>query len=361
VHTAGVLDDGVTGSLTPERVDAVMRPKADAAWHLHELTAGMDLDAFVLFSAAAAAFGNAGQGSYAAANAFLDGLAARRQTEGRPGVSLAWGLWADASAMTGHLGQDDLARMNRGGVRALSAEHGLALLDAALARDEALLVPARLDVAGIRAQAARGESLPALWRSLVPAGGPVRAQAGPASPAQAGGLRADLAGLGEEQRTRVLGDVVRGCVAAVLGLRSAELVSPGRAFKDLGFDSLTALELRNRLNAVTGLRLPATLIFDCPTPGAVAVLLGSELAGGAGAGAAARLPVVADLDRLESVLSGLGPGCEAREDITRRLQTILSKWLEAQGTTESDDSDIGFDSATPDEVFGFLDEEFGSS
>ena len=156
MHAAGVLDDGVTGSLTPERVDAVMRPKADAAWHLHELTRGMNLDAFVLFSSASAAFGGLGQANYAAANAFLDGLAAARQAAGLPGVSLAWGLWADASAMTGHLGQDDLARMSRGGVRALSAEQGLALLDAALARDEALLVPARLDVAGMRARAARG-------------------------------------------------------------------------------------------------------------------------------------------------------------------------------------------------------------
>jgi acyl carrier protein len=372
VHAAGVLDDGVTGSLTPERVDAVMRPKADAAWHLHELTAGMNLDAFVLFSSASAAFGGLGQANYAAANAFLDGLAARRQTEGWPGVSLAWGLWADASAMTGHLGQDDLARMSRGGVRALSAEQGRALLDAALARDEALLVPARLDVAGMRAQAARGGILPAVWRGLVPPGGAVRVQASAAAAASAGvadpaggtgaadGLRAQLAGLGEEQRVRVLGDVVRGCVAAVLGHGSAEGIEAGRAFKDLGFDSLTALELRNRLNAVTGLRLPATLIFDCPTPGAVAVLLGSELAGGAGAGAAAaRLPVVADLDRLESVLSGLGPGCEAREDITRRLQTILSKWLKAQSAAKPPDPGVELRSATPDEVFDFLDKELG--
>jgi candicidin polyketide synthase FscB len=363
VHAAGILDDGVTQSLTPQRVDAVMRPKADAAWNLHQLTSGMDLRDFVLFSAAAGTFGTPGQANYAAANGYLDGLAARRRATGLPAVSLAWGLWADASGMTGHLGAGDRARMARGGMQPITAEQGLALLDAALARDEPLLVPARLDVAGQRAAAARGEEIPPLWRLLVPAvshaqaaggasGAPGRGSGG--SPADA--LRQQLAGLGAAERDQVLTDLVRAHTAAVLGFRSPSEIAEGRSFKDLGFDSLTALELRNRLNSGTGLRLPATLIFDCPTPGAVAGYLRAELV----ADDAALLPAFADLDHLEALLSAMPPGCDERDDITRRLQTMLSKWLKAQGTAKPKEPAVELRSATPDEVFDFLDKELGS-
>ena len=196
IHTAGVLDDGVTGSLTPARVEAVMRPKADAAWHLHELTAGLDLDAFVLFSSVAAVLGNAGQGNYAAGNEFLDALASRRRTAGLPATSLAWGLWADASAMTGHLDGAAWTRMAGGEMAALAAEEGLALLDLAVGRDEALLVPVRLDLAGLRAQAGRAGDLPPLLHSLVPPRGTLARPAASAAAAQAGShaLREQLAG-----------------------------------------------------------------------------------------------------------------------------------------------------------------------
>ena len=287
VHAAGVLDDGVTGSLTPARVDAVMRPKTDTAWHLHELTAGADLESFVLFSSAAATFGGAGQGNYAAANTFLDALAARRRAAGLPAVSLAWGLWADASAMTGHLSQGERSRISRGGVAELSTADGLALLDLAAGRDEPALVPARLDVAGLRAMAARGGEVPALWRGLAAQpGGPARPQA---SGSGADGLarsveslRERLAGLPGPDRDRVLLDLVRAHVAAVLGHASPEAIEalgPDRAFTDLGFDSLTAVELRNRLNAATGLRLPATLVFDYPAPVVLADHLRAQLLG----------------------------------------------------------------------------------
>ena len=280
VHAAGVLDDAVTGSLTPGRVDAVMRPKADAAWHLHELTAAMDVQDFVLFSSAAAVFGSPGQGNYAAANAFLDGLAAHRRAAGLPAVSLAWGLWADDSGMTGHLSRGDRARIGRG-MAGLAAAEGLALLDLALARDEALLVPVRLDLAGLRAQAARGAALPVLWRGLV--GSVARPETAPAG-APGGGsaadsLRQQLAGLSVAERDRVLVDLVRGHSAAVLGHASAEPVEASRAFSEIGFDSLTAVELRNRLNVATGLQLPATLIFDYPSPAVLGRFLRTELVG----------------------------------------------------------------------------------
>jgi acyl carrier protein len=373
IHAAGVLDDGVTEALTPGRIDAVMRPKADAAWHLHELTQDADLNAFVLFSAGAATFGGAGQGNYAAANTFLDGLAYRRQAAGLPAVSLAWGLWADASAMTGHLGLGDLARMERAGVAAMSAAEGLALLDAALARDEALLVPVRLDLAGLRAQAARGAALPPLWRDLVHpvtsapsvpgspldrAAAPAPAPGEPDGPAGSGdGLRRQLAGLAGPDRELVLTDLVRTHAAAVLGYASADAVGAERSFKDLGFDSLTALELRNQLNTATGLRLPATLIFDCPTPGAVAGYLRTEIVPD---DTAVRVPVITELDQLESALSGVAPDSGMCEDITRRLQFIMSKWMKAQREEKPRGSAIEFQSATPDEVFDFLDKELGS-
>ena len=282
IHAAGILDDGVTGSLTPARVQAVMRPKADAAWHLHELTRDTDLDMFILFSSAAATLGTAGQGNYAAGNAFLDALAAYRRAAGLPATSLAWGLWADASAMTGHLGSTDRARMAREGLAALSAADGLALLDAAVARDEALLVAARLDMAGLRASAARGQDIPLLWRTLVPQPGGPLASGRPAAATgrdAAGGLRRQLAGLPGPDRDKMLLDVVRAHAAAVIGHASAEAIEPGRAFRDMGFDSLTAVELRNRLNAATGLRLPATLVFDYPAPVVLAEFLRSRLLG----------------------------------------------------------------------------------
>ena len=156
VHTAGVLDDGVIEALTPQRLAAVLRAKADAAWWLHELTRELDLAWFVVYSSAAATFGSAGQGNYAAANAVLDALAEQRRAAGLVGQSLAWGLWEQAIGMTGHLDQADLARMGRAGIGALSAEQGLALFDAAVRSDRPQLVPIRLDLAGLRRVGAGG-------------------------------------------------------------------------------------------------------------------------------------------------------------------------------------------------------------
>ncbi|MFE9009906.1 beta-ketoacyl reductase, partial [Streptomyces sp. NPDC007875] len=254
VHTAGVLDDGVVGSLTPERLARVLRPKVDAAWNLHELTRDLDLSAFVLFSSAAGVFGNAGQGNYAAANAFLDALAQHRAGRGLAGTSLAWGLWADSSAMTGELDDADVSRMSRGGVVALSATEGLELFDAAGRLGEALLVPMALDMAALRGQAASGALAP-LFRGLVR----VPARRAAEGAAASGALARRLAGLDAAEQLDALLDLVCTNVATVLGYAGPETVDPDRSFRELGFDSLTAVELRNALGAVSELRLPATL------------------------------------------------------------------------------------------------------
>ncbi|MFI6349949.1 type I polyketide synthase [Streptomyces sp. NPDC050560] len=282
VHVAGALDDGVIGSLTPGRMDTVLRPKADAAWHLHELTRGLDLAAFVLFSSVAGQLGVPGQGNYAAANSFLDALAQHRASDGLPATSLAWGLWADDGGMAGALSGTDTHRMTRSGAGALTARQGLALLDAAVlgtehtgAPEEALLVPVALDT---RAMARGAAELPPLFRGLVRAPGRRTSQAAAAASGDSQGLRARLAEVPEAERGDLLTEMVRGHVVAVLGHADAETVDPDRSFSDLGFDSLTAVEFRNRLGAATGLRLPAALIFDHPSTRAVADHLGQELA-----------------------------------------------------------------------------------
>ncbi|MET8689247.1 type I polyketide synthase [Streptomyces sp. NPDC004732] len=275
VHAAGVLDDGVVTSLTPERLDPVLRPKVDAALHLHELTKDLDLAAFILFSSASAVIGNAGQGNYAAGNAFLDALAQRRRHLGLPATALAWGLWERRGEMTDTLAPTGLRRMTRGGVSALTDTEGLALFDTALRLDDAHLVPLRLDPARLRTQA-EAASLPPLLRGLVR--GAPRRTAASADAGRAASLREHLAVLGAEERTERVGELVRARVADVLGHGGADAIDPERAFKDLGFDSLTAVDLRNRLNAATGLRLPATLVFDHPTPAAVAALVAARLA-----------------------------------------------------------------------------------
>ncbi|MDX6354657.1 MAG: hypothetical protein QOF98_1560, partial [Streptomyces sp.] len=275
VHTAGTLDDGLFDAQTPERVDTVFGPKADAAWHLHELTRELDLAAFVLFSSGAGVFGSAGQSNYAAANAFLDALAVARREQGLPAVSLAWGLWEQASGLTGGLGTEGLARLQvRGGQRGLGTAEALALFDAALRADEPVLVPAGFDFGRLRVQAGAGELNP-LLRGLVRA--PRRTAAAPAVADDSAAFARRLAALPEREQHKELLDLVRGAAAAVLGHTSKDAISAAQAFKDAGFDSLGAVQLRNRLAGATGTRLPATITFDHPSPLALARFLRSEL------------------------------------------------------------------------------------
>jgi acyl transferase domain-containing protein/thioesterase domain-containing protein/NAD(P)-dependent dehydrogenase (short-subunit alcohol dehydrogenase family) len=261
IHAAGVLDDGVLGSLTRGRLDTVFAPKVTAAWNLHELTAAMpSVSAFVLFSSAAGTLGNAGQGNYAAANAYLDGLAALRRGLGLPGVSLAWGLWAQASGMTAQLDRDDHERVSRGGGSALSTDEALALFDAATAGRLPCLLPMRLNTATLREQAAAGTLSPLLSNLVSAHRRRSRAETG-----AGGALTARLASLPEDGRRRLIDEVVRGHVATVLGHADPAAIPGDKTFLELGLDSLTAIELRNRLQHTTSLRLPATIVFDHPT------------------------------------------------------------------------------------------------
>ncbi len=257
-HCAGTLDDGPVESLTADRIERVFGPKIDAALHLHELTAHLDLEAFVLFSSVAGVVGSPMKGNYAAANAFLDALAAYRHQRGQAAQSLAWGLWQPRGAgMTAELSRANLESIRRlEGIAPLSIEQGLQLLDSALAQPEAALVPVNLDVMQL---ARRDKPVPALFR------GPIKDQA--ALPPAALGKGTDsvalwqrLAALPEAAGLDAVVALVRSEVAAVLGLADAAAISPDRQLKSLGLDSLMTLDLRNRLQARLGLRIDISLL-----------------------------------------------------------------------------------------------------
>ena len=270
LHLAGVIDDGMVSALTAERLARVLRPKVDGAWNLHRLTQEQDLAVFVMFSSAVGVMGGLGQSNYAAANTFLDALAVQRRKLGLPAISLAWGLWQQQGlGMTAHLGKAELTRMRRQGLAPMSVETGLALLDAALARPEATLVPARLDLVRIERQATVAAALPGLLRALLRP----NLRRASAAAISASGLRQRLAPLPEQQRLGTLVKLVREDVAAVMGLAGAQAVPADQPLKALGLDSLMAVELRNQLSTRAETTLPTTLAFDYPTPEAIAGLL----------------------------------------------------------------------------------------
>nr|WP_285620553.1 type I polyketide synthase [Kineosporia sp. NBRC 101677] len=308
VHAAGVLDDGVIAALTPERLQAVLQPKVDGAWNLHALTRGADLDHFVLFSSVAGLWGNAGQAGYAAANTFLDALAAARRAEGLPATSLAWGPWqleaAQGGGMADALTDADWQRFARQGLAPHTATEGLALLDSALGLPHALLVPARLALRSVRG------SLPALLSGLTSGQTTVSRTRRVAGAASAGGtgLAGRLASMSEADRDRTVLDLVRAQAALVLGMSGVEAVSPSAAFRDLGIDSLTAVELRNRLGSVTDLRLPAGVVFDYPTPTLLTGFLRARLIPEDVVASSARelVPTVARTEEDQLVIVGIG-------------------------------------------------------
>ncbi|PBJ42939.1 beta-ketoacyl synthase [Mycobacterium avium subsp. hominissuis] len=297
IHAAGVLDDAVVTSLTPQRLDTVLRAKVDAAWNLHELTRDLDVGAFVMFSSIAGLAGASGQGNYAAGNSFLDGLAAHRRAHGLPAISLGWGLWDQASAMTGGLGAADLARFGRDGIVAMSSQEALELMDTALIVDEPFLLPAHIDLAALRVKF-DGGTLPPMFVDLINA--PTRRQVDDslAAAKSKSALLQRLEGLPEDEQQAVLLDLVRSNIATVLGSSSPEAIHPDRAFQELGFDSLTAVEMRNRLKAATGLALSPTLIFDYPNSAALAGYMYRELVGTSEQLAAAAAPGEAEIQRV---------------------------------------------------------------
>ncbi|ANZ39925.1 hypothetical protein BBK82_31675 [Lentzea guizhouensis] len=292
IHTAGVLDDGVIAAMTPERVQKVLRPKVDAAWNLHELLPDAR---FVLYSSVSGVLGTAGQGNYAAGNAFLDALAQHRRAQGRHAVSLAWGAWTSEVGMTGQMDAAAFERLEKSSMPPLSLELGLALFDAAVMVDAAQVVPARVITGTTNGM------VPPLLRDLVRGGR--RTAANRADSVQVNGVR-------PAERVAHLVDLVRTEAAAVLGHSSTAAIDADLEFSQLGFDSLTSVELRNRLDAATGLTLPATLVFDYPTPQALAQHLVAELFGGVQA-ATEVVRAVSD-----EPIAIVGIGCRFPGDVT---------------------------------------------
>ncbi|MFD3701224.1 SDR family NAD(P)-dependent oxidoreductase, partial [Streptomyces sp. NPDC058646] len=364
VHTAGVMNNGLVSDLTPERLGAVLAPKADAAWHLHELTRHLDLSAFVLFSSSVAVIGNPGQADYAAANAFLDGLAGHRAARGHAATSISWGLWDLTRGINAGLGQANLARFAREGFRPIPAAEGTALLHSALVDGEAHLVAVPVDLAAMRTHG----RIPSVFHGLVSVPNRRSAQSGAgadgADAAQA--LARRLAGLPDAERARTVLDLVRAEIATVLGHARADMVDAERPFQKLGFDSMTAVDLSKRLTAETGVRLPSTLVFDHPNPTALSAYLLSRIPlsdGGAAAGGMPGTPL-AELDRLEAALAAdPAAGNEhTRAELSERLQSLLSRLSPAGGPADGSPELVdALGSASASEIFDFIDTQLGRS
>ncbi|MFZ1162475.1 type I polyketide synthase [Mycobacterium sp.] len=352
IHTAGVLDDAVVTSLTPERMDAVLRAKVDTAWNLHELTKDSNLSAFVMFSSMAGLVGSSGQANYAAANSFMDGLAVHRRTRGLPAISLGWGLWDQTSDMTTALEAVDFARFARDGIVAMSSTQALQLLDTAMVIDEPFLLPAHIDTTALRAKF-DGGTLPPMFVDLINA--PARRQVDDslAAAKSKSALLQRLEGLPEDEQQAVLLDLVRSHIATVLGSTTPEAIDPDKAFQELGFDSLTAVEMRNRLKAATGLPLSPTLIFDYPNSTALAGYFRQELVGAAVEAAPKAAPGEAEIQRVVASI----PVKRLRQ--AGVLELLLSLANEADGADAEQDREKDLATMDLDDLVNaaFLDDD----
>ncbi len=355
VHAAGVLDDGLIESLDAARLEMVMRPKVEATLHLHELTRERDIAAFILFSSAAGIVGAPGQGNYASANAFMDAFAQWRRAQGLPAMSLAWGPWAADAGMTQSLSDAERARLRRSGTVPLASAEALELFDMACGVNDPLLALVRVDLAAMRAQA-RGGEIPAVLAGLV------RMHPRGASEA-ADSLAKRLALVPESAWEETVLDFVREQVSIVLGLASRTMVEPRRAFQEIGFTSLEAIELRNRLTKATGLRLPATMVFDHPSPAAVADYIRGQL----DESTAVQSPIDGVLDKLETLLTTMAGDERGRARAQTRLRSFnarLESFLADLGSwdpgTVQEYGDGELTDATDEEIFELIDRGFDS-
>jgi acyl transferase domain-containing protein/NADPH:quinone reductase-like Zn-dependent oxidoreductase/acyl carrier protein len=351
IHAAGLLRDGMFTDLTDDQFNAVLRTKIDAAWNLHALTAGHDLALFVLFSSAAGVIGSLGQANYAAANTYLDALAHYRQHLGLPATALAWGLWQQKTGMTGHLNERETTRMNRGGLAPITSDDGLALFDAALQCGYPLLVPARMSLAALAA----AEEVPPLFRLLART---IRKKAagradGPTRPK----LAAQLTGQSPTEQDRTILEFIRNQAAAVLGYESSNTIPADEPFKSLGFDSLTAVEFRNRLQTATGLKLPPTMVFDYPTLHAVTQYVRTQIApehDTAGTNTTATNELMDLLARLEKATQHNRAGTDldgrTRASLLRRFSAVERSLRGSNGTATAD-----LDSADDSTLFAVID------
>ena len=347
LHAAGVLDDGLLDGLDAGRLAAVLAAKAGGAAHLDELTRDAGLEQFVLFSSAAATFGGAGQGNYAAANAFLDGLAQQRAGRGLAGLSLAWGPWAGGMAQAS---QAVRQRLRRGPLPEMDPGLAIKALGQALEGPGGLLAVMDVDWAQFA-------SSPSPFIRDLPDVLQLAQQTGTTAGADLaqGELAQRLAGLPKARQIQVLADLVRAGAAAVLGHASDEAVAADRAFGDLGFDSLTSLEMRQHLAAATGLKLPATLLFDYPTP----VILAEHLWAEAFASESGHPPVLEELDRLAALLWSIARNDEDRSEITARLEAMTQEFR-AEPTQDAA-AEHELQMATNDEMFDLVEKELRDS